>query len=43
MKVPLLDVRAQNAPLREAILSAVASVMDSGAFILGPEVAAFEK
>ena len=43
MKVPLLDVKAQNAPLREAILAAIARVVDSGAFILGPEVEAFEK
>ena len=43
MKVPLLDVKAQNAPLREAILGAIARVVDSGAFILGPEVEAFEK
>jgi dTDP-4-amino-4,6-dideoxygalactose transaminase len=42
-KVPLLDVKAQNAPLREAILAAVAKVVDAGAFILGPEVEAFEK
>jgi dTDP-4-amino-4,6-dideoxygalactose transaminase len=43
MKVPLLDVKAQNAPLREAILAAVARVVDAGAFILGPEVEAFEQ
>jgi len=43
MKVPLLDVKAQNGPLREAVLAAVARVVDAGAFILGPEVAAFEK
>jgi dTDP-4-amino-4,6-dideoxygalactose transaminase len=43
VKVPLLDVKAQNAPLREAILAAIARVVDSGAFILGPEVEAFEK
>jgi dTDP-4-amino-4,6-dideoxygalactose transaminase len=43
VKVPLLDVKAQNAPLREAILGAIARVVDSGAFILGPEVEAFEK
>ena len=43
MKVPLLDVKAQNAPLRGALLEAVTRVMDSGAFILGPEVEAFEK
>jgi len=43
MKVPLLDVKAQNAPLRGALLEAVTRVMDGGAFILGPEVEAFEK
>jgi len=42
MKVPLLDVKAQNAPLREAIMAAIAGVVDKGAFILGPEVEAFE-
>jgi dTDP-4-amino-4,6-dideoxygalactose transaminase len=43
MKVPLLDVRAQNGPLREAIMTAIARVVDGGAFILGPEVEAFER
>ena len=43
MKVPLLDVKAQNAPLRGALLEAMTRVMDSGGFILGPEVEAFEK
>jgi dTDP-4-amino-4,6-dideoxygalactose transaminase len=43
MKVPLLDVKAQNAPLREAILAAITRVVDGGSFILGPEVEAFEK
>jgi dTDP-4-amino-4,6-dideoxygalactose transaminase len=43
MKVPLLDVKAQNSPLREAILTAIARVVDGGAFILGPEVEAFER
>jgi dTDP-4-amino-4,6-dideoxygalactose transaminase len=43
VKVPLLDVKAQNAPLRQAILQAIARVVDSGVFILGPEVEAFEK
>ena len=43
MKVPLLDVKAQNAPLRDALLAAIARVVDAGAFILGPEVEAFEK
>jgi dTDP-4-amino-4,6-dideoxygalactose transaminase len=43
MKVPLLDLKAQNAPLREPILTAMTRVMDGGGFILGPEVEAFEK
>jgi dTDP-4-amino-4,6-dideoxygalactose transaminase len=43
MKAPLLDVKAQNAPLREELLAAMARVMDAGSFILGPEVEAFEK
>ena len=43
MKVPLLDLKAQNGSLREAVLAAVADVVDKGAFILGPEVEAFEK
>ena len=42
-KVPLLDVRAQNAPLREEVLAAITRVVDGGGFILGPEVEAFEK
>lgn len=40
--VPLLDLAAQNGPLREAILAAIARVVDSGQFILGAEVSAFE-
>src|SRR3954462_13018611 len=40
--VPLLDLQAQYAPLREAILAAVTRVCDSQRFIMGPEVAAFE-
>ena len=43
MKVPLLDVNAQNQPLREAILAAMVRVMDGGHFILGAEVEALEK
>jgi dTDP-4-amino-4,6-dideoxygalactose transaminase len=40
--VPLLDLHAQNAPLREQLLASVARVLDGGSFILGPDVAAFE-
>jgi dTDP-4-amino-4,6-dideoxygalactose transaminase len=43
VKVPLLDLKAQNAPLREEVMAAIARVVDGGAFILGPEVEAFEK
>lgn len=40
--IPLLDIHAQNSPLREEILAAFARIVDSGAFILGPEVKALE-
>jgi dTDP-4-amino-4,6-dideoxygalactose transaminase len=43
MKVPLLDVVEQNAPLRSAIVDALVRVVDSGHFILGPEVEGFER
>lgn len=42
MKVPLLDLAAQNKPLRANILAALERVMDSQGFILGPEVDTFE-
>jgi dTDP-4-amino-4,6-dideoxygalactose transaminase len=42
-RVPLLDLQAQYAPLREEILSAIARVCDSQRFILGPEVEALER
>ncbi len=41
-KIPLIDVHAQNHPLQEEILRAMKNVYESGAFILGPEVKAFE-
>ncbi len=43
MKVPLLDLKAQYATIREDIRRAVDGVMDSQYFILGPEVAALEE
>src|SRR5262245_30775880 len=43
MRVPLLDLQAQNGPLRDEILAAIARVCDSQRFILGPEVEAFER
>ena len=42
MKVPLLDLAEQNRSLRSEIENALARVLDSNGFILGPEVAALE-
>src|SRR5688572_5494940 len=41
--VPLLDVSRDNRPLRDELLSAVASVFDSGRFLHGPEVRQLEE
>jgi len=41
--VPLLDLGAQYAPIREEILAAITRVCDSQRFILGPEVDALER
>jgi dTDP-4-amino-4,6-dideoxygalactose transaminase len=41
-KVPLLDLAAQNGPLREQLLAAAARVIDEGAFIMGRDVTALE-
>ncbi len=42
MKVPLLDLKAQYAPLREEIRKVIDEVCDSQYFILGPRVQDFE-
>lgn len=42
MQVPLLDLREQNAGLRAEIEAALGRILDSNAFILGPEVSALE-
>jgi dTDP-4-amino-4,6-dideoxygalactose transaminase len=42
MKVPLLDLKAHHAPLRAELDEALRRVVDSGVFILGPEVSALE-
>lgn len=42
MKVPLLDLKAQYATIREEIREAIDRVCDAQHFILGPEVAALE-
>jgi dTDP-4-amino-4,6-dideoxygalactose transaminase len=41
--VPLLDLKAQYAPLRDELRAVVDEVMDSQHFILGPEVTALER
>jgi dTDP-4-amino-4,6-dideoxygalactose transaminase len=43
MKVPFLDLRAAYLELKPEIDEAVARVLDSGYYILGPEVDAFEQ
>jgi dTDP-4-amino-4,6-dideoxygalactose transaminase len=42
-RIPYVSLAAQHAPLRAEILNAVGDVLDSGAFILGPHVAALEE
>jgi dTDP-4-amino-4,6-dideoxygalactose transaminase len=42
MNVPLLDLQAQNGPLRDEILAAIARVCDSQRFVMGPEIDALE-
>jgi dTDP-4-amino-4,6-dideoxygalactose transaminase len=41
--VPLLDLAAQNHPLRSEVMAAIGRVVESGRFILGPDVEAFER
>ena len=42
MKVPLLDLKAQYATIRDRVRAAVDGVLESQQFILGPEVAKLE-
>ncbi|MEK7752700.1 MAG: aminotransferase class I/II-fold pyridoxal phosphate-dependent enzyme, partial [Acidobacteriota bacterium] len=41
--IPLIDLKAQHHSLRDEIQAAVGVVLDSGQFVLGSEVAAFEE
>jgi dTDP-4-amino-4,6-dideoxygalactose transaminase len=41
--IPLVDVRAQYAPLIPELQQAFADVLDQGRFVFGPNVAAFEE
>ena len=43
MKVPMLDLVAEHAPYRGELQSAFERVLDSGRFVLGPEVEGFER
>ena len=43
MTIPLLDLKAQHQPIRDEIQAALNRVLDSGTFILGPEVEALEQ
>ena len=43
MQVPLLDLKAQYAPLKEETMKAVSEVFDSQYFIMGPKVKEFDR
>jgi dTDP-4-amino-4,6-dideoxygalactose transaminase len=43
MPVPFFDITRQNAPLEKEIKEAISKVVDSGRYILGENVGAFEK
>jgi dTDP-4-amino-4,6-dideoxygalactose transaminase len=42
MNIPLVDLKAQYDSIREEIDEAIRKVIETGAFILGPEVEALE-
>jgi dTDP-4-amino-4,6-dideoxygalactose transaminase len=43
MAIPLFDTHEQLAPVREELTRRMAAVIESGRFVLGPEVNAFER
>ena len=43
MSIPFIDLAAQLKRIRSRIDAAIASVLDSGAYVMGPQVARFEK
>ncbi len=43
MKVPLLDLKAQLAPLRESLQKEILNVLDSCQYIMGPQVVQLEQ
>ena len=42
-KIPLVDLQAQSRSIREEVITGITEVVDSCAFILGPQVTEFEK
>lgn len=42
-RIPYVDIQKQHAPLKAELMAAVSDVIDQGQFILGPQVAEFEK
>ena len=42
-RIPYVDLAGQHKPLKDELVATFARVIDSGQFILGPEVAAFEE
>src|SRR5205823_10654419 len=43
MRIPLLNLKAQYQSLKPALDDAVIRVLESGRYVLGPEVSAFEE
>ena len=43
MTVPLIDVNSQHRPIKKELSDAIARVIETGYFILGPEVEALEE
>jgi dTDP-4-amino-4,6-dideoxygalactose transaminase len=43
MSLPFIDLKSQQNRIRPQIDAAIARVLDHGAYVMGPEVAAFEK
>jgi dTDP-4-amino-4,6-dideoxygalactose transaminase len=43
VRVPMADLRAQLAPIHDEVLAAMAQVVESTAYVLGPAVAQFEE
>jgi dTDP-4-amino-4,6-dideoxygalactose transaminase len=43
VRIPLVDVKAQYAPLVPRLMQAFADVLEEGQFVFGPNVAAFER